>query len=203
MGKSRRMPLHAPATATPGPASYHAQRASDEHAAGPAFSMPRAPRLRAPAPETIGPGRYDVIPSATASPSLDRPVASRPSQLARLVWRGQTRAGIRPACSAVVARCPLHGRLSLVASPPHIVRPPKRSRPLPCVGAAAGRERRCDRRLRVRPRHARPHRAVRRARPRRVRGPPLACRIAAHIGANRTVRLTALRATLRRTTDAV
>ena len=120
MGKSRRMPLHAPATATPGPASYHAQRASDEHAAGPAFSMPRAPRLRAPAPETIGPGRYDVIPSALSriAPS---PLARR--SLPVSCGAGRRKSGMPPACSAVVARCPLHGRLSLVVSPPHIVRP--------------------------------------------------------------------------------
>ena len=93
MGKSRRMPLHAPATATPGPASYHAQRASDEHAAGPAFSMPRAPRLRAAAPEIIGPGRYDVMPSAPAfsrSPRRLSRLASCQSCVARADASGDT-----------------------------------------------------------------------------------------------------------------
>jgi hypothetical protein len=105
MGKSRRMPLHAPATAAPGPASYHAQRASDEHAAGPAFSMPRAP-------ETIGPGRYDVMPSATAS-AFSR-IATRIVLVA--CGRGQTQVGDTARLLRCVARCPLHGRLSHVAS---------------------------------------------------------------------------------------
>ena len=131
MGKSRRMPLHAPATATPGPASYHAQRASDEHAAGPAFSMPRAPRLRAVAPEIIGPGRYDVIPSALSRIARRlSPVAACPSRVVRADASGNTARLFCCCCALPSAWPPLARRISLVVSPPHIVRPPQRSRAL-------------------------------------------------------------------------
>ncbi len=128
MGKSRPMPLHAPTTAAPGPANYHAQRASDEHAAGPAFSMPRAPRLRAPATEIIGPGRYDVIPSASASafsrsPRRLSPVASCPYRVVRADASGDAARLFRCCCALSFARPPLAYCLSLVVSPPHIVRP--------------------------------------------------------------------------------
>jgi hypothetical protein len=87
--------------------------------------MPRAPRLRAAAPETIGPGRYDVMPSASA---LSRStVASCPYRVARAA----ASRGYRPLVPLLlrVALCTAASR-SLSVRRTSSARPPQRSRAL-------------------------------------------------------------------------